>query len=194
MRHGPKGIVLANEVSQKGILFGWQAVDMFARAVRAMTQWKLEDVESIDTFLRLRRYRRDVDEASIVIEHMGQIFCELPFSKACDLADALQAQARKVEEEEKHEQVAFDEAVLFRSGAPFGLSDDKYIQKEAVNEALFNPQLTRNLPSINSQEVFGTPEVIRHKPGTPLIHRLDQLSDKEKEALLRQLEKEKHRG
>jgi hypothetical protein len=71
---------------------------------------------------------------------------------------------RDAEEADKAEQVARDAAILHRSGAPFGLTDNTLIQKEAKKLAEGDRDLRRYMvDGIKSAEVLGTPTIFIDK-------------------------------
>lgn len=95
----------------------------------------------------------------------GILIAEMPWQAADQLAAALKAKARQAEELQKAEQIAFDQAVLMRGGFPIGLTRHKAIISEAVKQAFWNTDLRRYMPGgVKSQEIFGTPAIIRHLP------------------------------
>lgn len=105
-----------------------------------------------------------VQQAHHVLLAINDRVTEMPWQKAKELARALLTVAAKAEEFEKAAGIAFDQAVLLRSGAPFGLTDNPDIQKEAAKEAAWNSELRRKMPGgVKSEEVLGTP-VVRTGP------------------------------
>lgn len=100
----------------------------------------------------------------LLLSH-GILIAEMPWQAADDLANALKAKARQCEEQEKAEQIIADNAVLLRAGFPLGLTNRFDMMKETIKEAITSRRLRRYMPGgVKSQEVFGTPAVIRHKP------------------------------
>lgn len=99
----------------------------------------------------------------VLLEH-GAAILDLPWDAALALARAIMAQARKVEELVKAEEIIGDQAVLMRTGFPLGLSSNPAIMKEAAKEAAWNTELRRAIPSIKSAEKFGMPSLIQEKP------------------------------
>ena len=77
---------------------------------------------------------RQEDTRVLVIEDGRAVF-DMPWEAALELAKAITAQAKKAEEIAKADQVIEDAAVLMRSGAPFGLSNNRDILKAAKQEA-----------------------------------------------------------
>jgi hypothetical protein len=58
------------------------------------------------------------------------------------------------------DRLTFDSAILHRSGARFGLTDNPLIKAEAKKEAVHNRDLRRFMPDgIKSAEVIGAPTV-----------------------------------
>jgi hypothetical protein len=99
----------------------------------------------------------------VLLEINGRV-TEMPWEAAKDLATALRTMAAKAEEFQKAAGIAFDQAILLRSGAPFGLTDNPDIQAEAAKEAAWNSDLRRKMPGgVKSEEVLGTP-VVRTGP------------------------------
>jgi len=86
----------------------------------------------------------------------------LEWKAALEMGSAITAVARKAEEFDRAPEIIFDNAVLIRAGAPFGLSNDPRILAEAVKEAQHNKDIRRsNMGSIKSEAVVGTPNVIK---------------------------------
>lgn len=96
----------------------------------------------------------------------GRKIMDMPWDVALRLAKAITIQARRGEEQVKALQIVADNALLLRTGAPFGLSNDPNIIEESKKEALYNPKLRKYLPfkGITSQEALGKPTIIQHKP------------------------------
>lgn len=99
----------------------------------------------------------------------GRKVCDdIPWESALQMAKAIYVQAKKAEELAKVDRIIDNQAILLRAGAPFGLSNNKDIQKEAVKESLFNRLLRRYIPfhkglkGIESRGIVGTPTFIQH--------------------------------
>lgn len=89
----------------------------------------------------------------------------MPWNAAIDVAHEIIAKARAAEEIAKANNIIFDNALLIRSGAPFGLSNNPDIMKESANEAAWNTTLRRsNLGGLKSEGIVGAPTV-RHAHG-----------------------------
>lgn len=110
---------------------------------------------------------RDEGDTVVLILN-GKRVCDMPWEAAYQMGKGLIAKARKVEERQKHERVAADNALLLRLGIPLGLTDDKYIIKETKIEAAHNTELRKYIPhvdvGIRSKEVVGTPKLSKQKP------------------------------
>lgn len=103
---------------------------------------------------------RDGGDVVVVVTPDGKAH-ELPWQVADELAKALRAQARRVEEREHAERLALDAAIVFRAGAPFGLTSHPKIQAEAVKLALGDRSLRRYMPGgVRSRVMLGAPSVI----------------------------------
>jgi len=109
----------------------------------------------------MNRVRIRRDGARVQVIHDGRCI-DMPWQAALEVAGELKRIARLAEAEEKHEVIIRDTAILYRSGAPFGLSDDSRVKSEAWKEAQWGRDLRRYMPSVPSQEAFGTP-VVRRK-------------------------------
>ena len=95
----------------------------------------------------------------------GRLVLTLPWEAALDLARGITIKARAAEEIAKVERVIADQALLIRTGAPIGLTNNPDIQAEAAKEAVSSRDLRRYLPGgVKSEEKFGRPTVIRHPP------------------------------
>jgi len=100
------------------------------------------------------------DGANVLVVIDGRA-TEMPWNVALDVARAMYQQAKRAEEYAKAAGIVFDQALLIRSGAFFGLSDHRGIQQEAAKEAAWNRDLRRYLPGgVKSKEQFGTPAVV----------------------------------
>ena len=106
------------------------------------------------------RIRHEGAEVQVIVD--GKAAITAPWNAALDIAHQMIASARKAEEVAKAEGIIFDNAMLIRSGAPFGLSNHPDIISESLKEAAHNTTLRRHmLGGIKSTTIVGTPEV-RH--------------------------------
>ncbi len=105
------------------------------------------------------------DGEHVLVEINGRKPRAIKWRAADEIARALVANARICEEMEKAEQIIHDAAIMARTGLPIGLTNHPLIQAEARKESMHNREIRRsNLPeigSVPSQEVFGTPVVVR---------------------------------
>ena len=106
----------------------------------------------------------------VVLVINGRQVESMPYQKAFQLSKALHSIAKLAEEWESAEKIAEDNAILLRSGAPFGLSSHPLIKKESIQKALYDRNLRRymqaKIPGIASSEIFGTPSLIKTPPRT----------------------------
>jgi hypothetical protein len=83
-------------------------------------------------------------------------------AEALALWEGLGRAARQAEERDAIEQVIYDQALLTRIGAGFGLTNDPALLAAAGNEAAWNRELRRALPGgVRSGEAVGTPTLTR---------------------------------
>ena len=116
----------------------------------------------------MKRIRIGQDGPNVIITIDGRAL-EMPWNAALDVGKALIKKARAAEEIAKAEGIIFDQALLIRTGAPLGFTDNPDIQKEAAKEAAHNSDLRRFLPGgvhERSQErgQMGSPTVYRGRP------------------------------
>jgi hypothetical protein len=106
----------------------------------------------------------------VVVFRNGQFLCELPPEAAMALSRVLVKKAHQVEEHQKAQDIALDQATLWRAGVPLLLSGQKAIQQQALREAIVNDRLRRSIPSetklagIPTKERFGLTTITRHPP------------------------------
>ncbi len=98
---------------------------------------------------------------------------DLPWEAAVKIGQAFLQAGKEAEEYAKANEIIQDQAILFRSGAPFALSDNEKIRDEAKKEAVHNRELRRsNLVlsgDIASQEHVGRPSVSHAPSAAPAI-------------------------
>lgn len=125
--------------------------------------WKKAD--EIARELRMLLEREDGIVLDMIEFAMPDRVYLLPRPLAAWLRDRMIAKARECEEQESAEQIALDQATLFRAGIPIGLSDDPKIVAESVKLAQHDRDLRRFIPGgIHSTEIFGTPSIVNHPP------------------------------
>jgi len=106
--------------------------------------------------------KRDDLYVLIVIEDRKVL--DLPWDAALQLAKAITIQAKRIEEDVKHSQIIADQALLMRSGAPFGITNNPDIIAEAKKEAVGNTFLRKNVSGKGiGGPILGTPTVVRHR-------------------------------
>lgn len=95
----------------------------------------------------------------VVVLQDGQLIADLPVDAARALSKALHVKALEAEEFEKAEQIAYDQAVLLRSGVPLGLSLRKDIQREASHLASWDDGLRRYMKDKRTFATVGQPKI-----------------------------------
>lgn len=96
---------------------------------------------------------------------LGRNFISLEHAAAVDVVRFLTKGRLAVEELEQAERIARDTAILYRSGAPLGLSNRLDIKQEAMKQAHWDSELRRYMPGgVRSEEAVGTPAIIQHPP------------------------------
>ena len=115
--------------------------------------------------LRIRQ-----EGTSVLVIKDGVTVLEMPWDAALAFTQEVRAKAKVAEELATVEKIISDGSILFRSGAPFSLSDNPDIVKETVKEAQYNRDLRRWMPGgIKSQAVMGVPAVY-HLPRKEPAH------------------------
>ena len=107
------------------------------------------------------------DGLDVLVVMNGRRVIGLPWEAALQLARAMVIQARRIEEQVKADKIIQDQALLMRTGAPFGLTSHPDLISAAKKEAACNTVLRKNIPLIESRESVGSPTVIRHRPKKP---------------------------
>ena len=108
------------------------------------------------------------DGIDVVVVMDGRRILDVPWDAALQLARAITIQAKRIEEQVKALKIIDDQALLIRTGAPFGLTNHPALMKEAKKEAANNDKLRKYIPhvsdSIRSREAVGTPTITLNKP------------------------------
>jgi hypothetical protein len=157
-RTGHKVLFINHETHLGLELQSWQAADEFALALKRVIRHGGAIQTSNNT-----RIRQEAED-TVLIEVRGNTFIQLPNAVAQELCNSIIGNARLIEQDESAADLAFDQALLIRSGAlpGIGLTDNKDIQELAAQEAAHNTMLRRVLPgSIKQQIQYGTPSVKR---------------------------------
>lgn len=95
------------------------------------------------------------------------VHIELPYQAALQMGRILLQQGKMAEAEAQVHQIVADQAVLMRSGANLGLSDNPRVLQEAFHVAQHDRDLRRYLPGaggIKSAESVGVPSIVAHPP------------------------------
>lgn len=156
-------VYLINNDLQAGLeMKTWEYADELAQAIRYFARGFGSGAKhQLNKSIAIRR-----ENGIVVIESNDTIFLALPTAVALEISSAIIAKARIIESEVKAVDLAFDQALLLRSGRlpNIGLTNDVRIQQEAAREAWLNPILRKALPfGIAAQTQVGTPEVHRDR-------------------------------
>jgi hypothetical protein len=103
------------------------------------------------------------DHSRVLIIVNGELIGDVTWQMLDQILDCGKSVARQAEEYDKAAEIAKDAALLLRAGVPIGLSNSPTIQDEAVKHALHDRELRRAIPSVKSEEVFGTPIIVGGK-------------------------------
>lgn len=152
-------VIVFNREARLVLAFSWRAAVEIAHAL----MWKARGIEPPDSHeVAAVRVRRDGD--SIVLDQAmtGKVFAVWPLPYAHTIGELMIAKARDLETRERAEQIAYDQAILFRRGMGFGITSDPHLQDEAGKLAAWDSGLRRYLPhGIQGKEQFGAPRLIR---------------------------------
>lgn len=109
--------------------------------------------------MEMVRIRQDGAHVQVV-KMDGTVLLDLPWDAAIQVANGMIHHAKEIESIVKHESIARDQAILIKGGYRIGLTNNKHIQAEAMDAALYDRDLNRYMgPGIKSQEQFGTPTI-----------------------------------
>lgn len=90
----------------------------------------------------------------------GKLVLETDWQGAMEIAKAIYTIAKRAEEYAKHAEIAYDNAILLRSGVPLGLTNHPDIQAESLSLALYDRGLRAYMPGgVQSSHIVGTPTV-----------------------------------
>lgn len=148
-------VALINNTTRAGLSLTWQAADAVAAGMeykaRGLIAAEAEHCGNVSV-------RRD-GESIVVVTDVGQTVLICPLAAAIEIAHAMKAHARKLEEFANAEALATDQAILQRSGKPFGLTRNPRIQAEAGQRAAWSTDLRRYIRSSSKlrQQQVGTP-------------------------------------
>lgn len=108
----------------------------------------------------MKHFRCKTVGDKVLVDFCGQVQ-ELPYQTVIEIAKGLLVSAKMAEEYANANKIIFDHAILTRSGAPFGLSNNKVIKDEVRKETAWNSILRRYMKRNKAKEVFGTPTLIQ---------------------------------
>ncbi len=103
----------------------------------------------------------------------GRLLADMPYKAAKDVARAIKTMADEAETYMNPGRLITDQATLIRSGAPFGLTNDSVLQKEAFKEAQNDSALRRHMPHVKERVLNSRPE----KFGTPTVRKVEDGGD-----------------
>ena len=113
---------------------------------------------------KLEEVKIELDGSRIVL-HTKNAIIKTPWQVIKTLTKAMLIQAGRAEELANLPRLVQDHAIMMRTGAPFGLTNDPDIQKEAAKVAQYDPKLRRYLPGgVKGTALLGTPTLIKHPP------------------------------
>lgn len=151
-------VQLINNETHVGIeLQTWEHADHFAQRLRAFARGFVSAREQISPLVAMRREGQDV-----LIEVNNSAFALTPCAAALEISNGILSHSRKIEEELKASDIAFDQALLLRSGIlpQIGLTNNKDIQELAGQEAAWNTILRKAISGgVRQQNHVGTPTV-----------------------------------
>lgn len=142
-----------------------EAARELGRLVRATAEAALlaPGVEVAPQSVRSGRFRVTVrsDGAELIfVFEPARFLVRWPPAEFGKVFGALVAQAARAEEWEQADRVARDHAILFRAGAPVGLTDHPAIRAEALKFARDDRELRRFMPGgIRSTSMPGVPKI-----------------------------------
>jgi hypothetical protein len=100
------------------------------------------------------------DLGKILVIGNGRLLFDMPAAVARQVWRAVKGKAKLAEEHDAADRVIADNALLLRTGAPFGLSDNPRILAESAKEAAHNRDLRRFIPGgVQADRLRGAPRV-----------------------------------
>ncbi len=152
--------------------FHWKAGDALCQGIRHF----LAGLESSYKVQVLRIHWSNI--GTVLIDIGGRTVLDMTAGDLEAVSVATRAQCRKAEEEECANQVAFDGALLLRTGAPFGMTDNPKIKEMVLTEASSNRTLRTALPGMKDTTLFGAPIVVQ-QPDHSAVRQLKNYSREE---------------
>jgi hypothetical protein len=152
---------------------GWKKALEFSVALR--TQWRAAAQWSKDGSLpslpelAIGKLSVRHEGAMVLVLFDGALKFEMPWRAAARLWRAVVTKARQADELAHADQVVLDGALMLRTGAPCGLTDNPAIQAEVVKAAVHDRDLRRYLPGgVKGTVILGAPVIRLADPGDQL--------------------------
>lgn len=115
--------------------------------------------------MSLEQIRVGRDGNRIKVISKGRLILDVPHEAALEIGRAIIGKAKEAEELANPRQIIMDQAILFRSGFPLGLTNNRDIMSESIKTAMHDRDLRRFMPGgVRSQAVVGTPSLIQKEP------------------------------
>lgn len=109
------------------------------------------------------RVGRDGDRIKVISK--GCLILDVPYEAALEIGRAIIGKAKEAEEFANPYKIIMDQAILFRTGFPLGLTNNRDIMSESIKTAMHDRDLRRFIPGgVRSKEVVGTPSLIQKEP------------------------------
>jgi hypothetical protein len=174
---------------------GWKAALALAAAIRKQMRvaraWELDNATPLEPeILVCNAIGVRHEMGRILVLHGGALRFDMGWRYAARIWAAIVSKGREAEEWAKADQVALDGAIMFRSGAPIGFTDNPAIQAEIVKEAVHNRDLRRFMPGgVRSEVLLGAPVIKQHSPDADAeVRRLaEKMSPADRRALAAQI-------
>ena len=114
---------------------------------------------------QLEEIKVGIDGKRVVLSSSKGATMKIPWQVVTTLCKAMNTKAKQLEEMANIDRLLADQAMMFRSGAPFGLSNRRDILKEAAHIAQHDDKLRKYMPGgVKSTALVGTPTIIKHEP------------------------------
>ncbi len=171
---------------------GWRKALDFAKALRtqisAVCLSETSNTALIANELSVGTLSVRCAGGDVLVLHNGQLLFTMPWKFASRLWSALVTKAREADEIAHADQIAYDGAILLRTGSPFGFTNHPKIQEEIVKEAVHNRNLRRYLPEgIKGTVVHGAPVICQLAPIQEMRSLAAKLSTQDRRTLATQL-------
>ncbi len=134
----------------------WADADYFADNLRHIFNGTTT-AEVVDKYVVLQ-----LSSSGIHLFYKGNLALEIPRNIIKELFRAVKGVAREAESLMDVHKTIYDQAILLKGGATFGLLNDPKAIDESIKTALWDTQIRRyfNTPGIPSKATFGVPSVI----------------------------------